>query len=118
MNYNYNVGQTKLYVGNLSYETTEDDLRRLFSMAGTVNQVAMIKDRDTGSFKGFAFITMNSEEEANKAVERFNGHSIGSRELKVNLARSGKDRSANRFDTNPMGGYGSLSPKRDGDRGY
>ena len=55
---------TKLYVGNLSYETTEDDLRSLFSNAGTVISVALIKDRDTGRSKGFAFVEMSSQSEA------------------------------------------------------
>ncbi len=84
--------ETKLYVGNLSYETTEDDLRSLFTQAGTVNEVALIKDRDTGSSKGFAFVTMNSQEEANKAIERFSGQSLGSRELRVNVARPREER--------------------------
>lgn len=83
---------TKLYVGNLSYETTEEDLRNLFAQAGTVNEVALIKDRDTGSSKGFAFVTMNSQEEANKAIERFSGQNLGSRELRVNVARPREER--------------------------
>jgi len=88
--------ETKLYVGNLSYETTEDDLRSLFTQAGTVNDVAVITDRDTGSSKGFAFVTMNSEEEANKAIEQFNGRSLSSRDLKVNIARPRESNSQNR----------------------
>jgi RNA recognition motif-containing protein len=79
--------EIKLYVGNLSLETTADDLRSLFTQAGTVNEVALIKDRDSGSSKGFAFVTMNSQEEANQAISMFNGKSLGSHELKVNLAR-------------------------------
>ena len=78
---------TKVYVGNLSYETTEGELRTLFAQSGTVTEVALIKDRDTGSSKGFAFVTMGSQEEANKAVSQLNGHSMGSRELKVSIAR-------------------------------
>ena len=58
--------EAKLYVGNLSYQTTEDELRTLFAQAGTVNEVALIKDRDTGSSKGFAFVTMSSQEEAKR----------------------------------------------------
>jgi RNA recognition motif-containing protein len=91
--------ETKLYVGNLSYETTDYDLRSLFTQVGTVNEVALIKDRDTGSFKGFAFVTMNSQEEANKAIERFNGQSLGSRELKVNLARPREERPRINYDS-------------------
>lgn len=84
--------ETKLYVGNLSYETNEGDLRSLFTQSGTVNEVVLIKDRDTGSSKGFGFVTMNSQEEANKAIQQFNGHSLGSRELKVNIARPREER--------------------------
>jgi RNA recognition motif-containing protein len=84
--------ETKLYVGNLSYETNESDLRSLFEQSGTVNEVALIKDRDTGSSKGFGFVTMNSQEEADKAIQQFNGYSLGSRELKVNIARPREER--------------------------
>lgn len=84
--------ETKLYVGNLSYQTTEDELRSLFTQVGTVNEVALIKDRDTGSSKGFAFVTMSSQEEANKAIDQFNGRSMGERELTVNIARPREER--------------------------
>ena len=84
--------ETKLYVGNLSYETNESDLRSLFEQSGTVNEVVLIKDRDTGSSKGFGFVTMNSQEEADKAIQQFNGYSLGSRELKVNIARPREER--------------------------
>ncbi len=90
--------EAKLYVGNLSYDTTEDDLRTLFSQAGTVNEVALIKDRDTGSSKGFAFVTMSTQDEAKKAIEQFNGKSLGNRDLTVNVARPREERSG--------GGYG------------
>ena len=85
--------ETKIYVGNLSYDTTEDELRELFAQAGTVNAVDLIKDRDSGSSKGFAFVTMNSQEEANAAIEQLNGHSLGNRELKVSIARPREERS-------------------------
>jgi RNA recognition motif-containing protein len=84
--------ETKLYVGNLSYQTTEDELRSLFTQVGSVSEVALIKDRDTGYSKGFAFVTMSSQEEANKAIEQFNGRSLGDRELTVNIARPREDR--------------------------
>jgi RNA recognition motif-containing protein len=77
----------KLYVGNLSFSTTEDDLRALFAKAGTVDQVALIKDRDTGSSKGFAFVTMTAQSEAESAIKMFNGYTLGNREIKVNVAR-------------------------------
>lgn len=79
--------EVKLYVGNLSYSTTEDELRTLFAQAGTVVSADVIKDRMTGTSKGFAFVTMSSQEEAQKAISMFNGYSLGNRELKVNTAR-------------------------------
>jgi RNA recognition motif-containing protein len=84
--------ESKLYVGNLSYSTTEDELRTLFAEAGTVSSVALIKDRDTGQSKGFAFVEMSNQVEAEKAISMFNGRMVGARELKVNLARPRDDR--------------------------
>ena len=89
--------EVKLYVGNLSYSTTEDDLRALFAQAGTVASVTLIKDRDTGSSKGFAFVEMSSVQEAQKAITMFNGYQLNERELKVNPARPREER---------PGGYG------------
>lgn len=79
--------EVKLYVGNLSFSTTEDELRTLFAQVGTVVDVALIKDRDTGSSKGFAFVTMSTQAEAEEAIKKYNGFSLGNRELKVNAAR-------------------------------
>ena len=79
--------EAKLYVGNLSYETTEDGLRTAFAKAGTVVSVDMIKDRDTGRMKGFAFVTMNSGEEAQNAIKILNEKMLDDRALKVNIAR-------------------------------
>jgi RNA recognition motif-containing protein len=101
--------ETKIYVGNLSYETTEDDLRTLFAQAGTVASVALIKDRDTGQSKGFAFVEMSNQSEAEKAIQTFNGYSLANRPLKVNLARPREERS---FGSG--GGYGD----RRGGGGY
>lgn len=100
--------ESKIYVGNLSYDTTEDNLRELFAQAGTVTSVALIKDRDTGQSKGFAFIEMGTQAEAEKAIQMFNGKSLGSRELKVNLARPREDRGAGGF--NRGSGYGRGGP--------
>jgi RNA recognition motif-containing protein len=102
----------KLYVGNLSYETTEDDLRSLFTQAGTVNEVALIKDRDTGNSKGFAFVTMDNQDDADRAIHQFNGQNLSSRELKVNIARP---RESN-YDTNQGGGNRSNSQNRGSSR--
>lgn len=84
--------ETKLYVGNMSYDTTEEDLRRMFSEAGTVNTVDIIKDRDTGRPKGFAFITMSSQVEAEKAISMYNEKSVDGRPLTVNIARPREER--------------------------
>ena len=84
--------ESKLYVGNLSYNTTEDRLRSAFAEAGTVVAVDVIKDRDTGQMKGFAFITMGNQEEAENAIKMFNGKTLDNREIKVNIARPREER--------------------------
>jgi RNA recognition motif-containing protein len=89
--------ETKIYVGNLTFDTTEDNLKELFAQAGTVASVTLIKDRDTGQSKGFAFIEMSNQAEAQKAIQMFNGKSLGSRELKVNLARPREERGPGGF---------------------
>jgi RNA recognition motif-containing protein len=105
--------EAKLYVGNLSYDTTEDEIRNLFAQAGTVSEVALIKDRDTGTSKGFAFVTMSSQDEAKKAIEQFNGKTLGNRELTVNVARPREERSGGGYDSNRGGGgYRSNSGGR------
>jgi len=77
----------KLYVGNLPFTSTEEELRTLFEQAGQVTAVDLIKDRDTGRSKGFAFVTLATQVEAEKAISMFNGYNLGNREIKVNLAR-------------------------------
>ena len=84
--------ETKLYVGNLSYDTTEDGLRTEFAKAGTVVSVDMIKDRDTGRMKGFAFVTMNSNEEAQNAIKIMDEKMLDDRAIKVNVARPREER--------------------------
>ncbi len=88
----------KLYVGNLSYTTTEEDLRALFAQAGAVASVALIKDRDTGKSKGFAFVEMGTQAEAQKAITMFNAFKLENRPLVVNMARPREER--------PSGGGG------------
>ena len=83
---------TKLYVGNLSYSVTEDELRTLFAQAGNVTSVAVIKDRDTGQSKGFAFVELSTQAEAQQAISRFNGQKLGERTLTVNMARPKEER--------------------------
>lgn len=78
---------TKLFVGNLDFAATADDLRNLFSQAGTVADAAVITDRMTGRSRGFGFVTMGTEEEANAAIEKFNQYELNGRKINVNLAR-------------------------------
>lgn len=106
--------QTKIYVGNLPYDTTEDDLRDLFAQAGTVAAVALIKDRDTGRSKGFAFVEMSNQSEAEKAIQTFNGYTLGERPLKVNLARPKEERSSGGGYGDRYGGGGGYGDRRGG----
>jgi RNA recognition motif-containing protein len=77
----------KLYVGNLSFDTTEADLQTLFAQAGTVQAIHIIRDRDTGRARGFAFVEMTNEADAQTAIEQFNEHPFGGRNLTVNVAK-------------------------------
>ena len=81
----------KLYVGNLSYKVSEDDLKDLFGEFGTIIEVSVITDRETGRPRGFAFIEMDSDDDANKAVDSLNGKTIQDREIVVNEARPRRD---------------------------
>ncbi len=83
----------KLYVGNLSYSTTEDQIRQLFAQTGEVDSVSLITDRETGRAKGFGFVEMSTEEAAIEAIKRFNGFTIDNRALTVNEARPREERS-------------------------
>ena len=78
---------SKLYVGNLPYNVTEDDLRTLFSQAGQIKEIAMIMDRDTRQPKGFGFVEMTTQEEAEKAIKLFNDYEMDGRRMMVNKAR-------------------------------
>ncbi len=88
--------EVKLYVGNLSYDTSEEQLRSLFSEAGTVSSIDLIMDRDTHRPKGFGFVTMSTQAEAEKAISLLNGKEVDGRALTVNAARPREER--------PMGG--------------
>jgi RNA recognition motif-containing protein len=83
---------TKLYVGNLSFRTTSEELRDAFAAAGTVESASVIEDRDTGRSRGFAFVEMATAEEAAAAIEQFNGKDFGGRNLTVNEAKPRTDR--------------------------
>jgi RNA recognition motif-containing protein len=77
----------RLYVGNLPYSVGENDLKRLFSQAGTVETVALPLDRETGRPRGFGFVQMADEGEAESAIQQFNGYTLDGRQLRVNLAQ-------------------------------
>ena len=99
----------KLYVGNLSYTTLEDDLRSLFAQAGTVASCEFVLDKFTGNPRGFAFLEMSSQEEAERASKEFNDFEFQGRKLVVNEARPREQRS---------GGYGGGAPGGGGGGGY
>lgn len=79
--------ENKLYVGNISFKTTAEDLTALFSEVGTVNDVRVVTDRDSGRSRGFGFVEMSTNEEAQAAIEKFNGYSYMDREIVVNIAK-------------------------------
>ena len=83
----------KLYVGNLSFNTTETELQDLFAQAGVVNEVVLMQDKFTGKSRGFAFVTMSSDAEATTAITQFNGKTVDGRPLTVNEARPREERS-------------------------
>ena len=98
----------KLYVGNLAFRTTSDDLQQLFSQAGTVESASVVEDRDTGRSRGFGFVEMASREEGEAAILQFNGKEIDGRALTVNEARPREDRGGggNRGGGGGRGGFG------------
>jgi RNA recognition motif-containing protein len=83
---------TKLYVGNLAFQTTSEELQDLFAQAGTVESASVVEDRMTGRSRGFAFVEMATKEEATAAIEQFNGKEVGGRALKVNEAKPRENR--------------------------
>lgn len=89
--------EAKLYVGNLSYETTEQGLRELFMQAGNVVSVALIKEPGSNRSKGFGFVEMGSQSEVQKAISMFNGYTLDDRQLKVNVARPREERERGGF---------------------
>lgn len=97
---------TKLYVGNLSFDTTEMDLQDHFAQAGSVTEAALMQDKFTGKSRGFAFVTMSSAEEAQKAISMFHGQNFQNRALTVNEARPREDRPGGGGPRKSFGGGG------------
>ena len=95
----------KLFVGNLSFNTTENSLQDAFAAHGTVTEANLMMDRMSGRPRGFGFVTMSTPEEAQKAIEALNGAQLDGRALTVNIARPREDR--------PPGGGGSRGPRRE-----
>ena len=100
----------KLFVGNLSFNTTENDLQDMFAAHGTVVEANLMVDRVSGRPRGFGFVTMGSPEEAQKAIEALNGASVDGRNLTVNVARPREERSGG---GGGGGGGGGRGPRRD-----
>ena len=102
---------TKLYVGNLAFQTTSQELQELFAQAGTVESAAVVEDRDTGRSRGFGFVEMSTKEESAAAIDQFNGKEVNGRALKVNEAKPRENRSGG-------GGRGGFGGNRGGGGGY
>ena len=96
----------KLYVGNLSFNTTETDLQDHFAQAGAVTEVMLVQDKFTGKSRGFAFVTMSSDADAQKAITMFHGNAYDGRALTVNEARPREDRPPGGGGGGGRGGYG------------
>ena len=108
---------SKLYVGNLPFASTAQDLEALFGQVGTVSVVEIIFDKFTGRSRGFAFVTMASGDEAQKAVEKFHGHEMEGRALAVNIARPREERPPRSFGDGGGGGGGYRGGGGGGGRG-
>jgi RNA recognition motif-containing protein len=106
---------TKLYVGNLSYDTTENDLQDLFAPHGTVVGAQLIMDKMSGRSRGFGFVTMETKESADAAVAAMNGKNVEGRDLTVNEARPREERPAG---GGGFGGGGGRGPRREGSQRY
>jgi len=97
---------TKMFVGNLSFNTTENDLQDVFAAHGTVVEANLMMDRMSGKPRGFGFVTMSTPEEAQKAIEALNGKSVDGRALTVNIARPREERPAGGSGGGRRGGFG------------
>jgi cold-inducible RNA-binding protein len=102
--------QNKLYVGNISFNTSEEDLVQIFGEFGQVARATIVTDRETGRSRGFAFVEMSSDAEAQAAISSLDGQNVGGRTIQVNVARPREDRGPG------GGGGGGRGPRRDNDR--
>ncbi len=107
----------KLYVGNLSFDTTAQDLEQIFGEIGTVESANLIEDRETGRSRGFAFVEMSSEEEMQNAIAQLNGKEVDGRELKVNEAKPQEKRAGGGGGGGRGGGGGGGGGNRGGGGG-
>src|SRR3979411_1088677 len=107
----------KLYVGNLSFQTSSEDLQQLFAQAGTVESASVVEDRETGRSRGFGFVEMATKEEGEAAIQQFNGKEFNARNLNVNEARPREDRGGARGGGG-RGGYGGNRGGGGGRGGY
>jgi cold-inducible RNA-binding protein len=103
----------KLYVGNLAFQTSSEDLQQLFSQAGTVESASVVEDRDTGRSRGFGFVEMSSKEEGEAAIQQFNGKEVNGRSLTVNEAKPREDRGG-RGGGGGRGGFGGGGGRGNG----
>ncbi|MDX6529281.1 MAG: hypothetical protein QOH41_1571 [Blastocatellia bacterium] len=114
---------TKLYVGNLAFQTTSQELQELFASAGTVESAAVVEDRDTGRSRGFGFVEMSTKEEGAAAISQFNGKEVNGRALNVNEAKPRENRSGGGGGRGfggggGRGGFGGGGGGRGGGGGY
>jgi RNA recognition motif-containing protein len=110
----------KLYVGNLSFQTSSEELRELFAQAGTVETASVVEDRETGRSRGFGFVEMSSREEGEAAIQQFNGKEVNGRNLNINEAKPREDRGGSRGGGGGgggRGGYGGGGGNRGGGGG-
>ena len=110
---------TKLYVGNLAFQTTSEELQKMFAQVGTVQSASVVEDRETGRSRGFAFVEMSTSAEAEAAIGQFNGKELGGRPLKVNEAKPRENRTGggggrsfnDRYRAGNNGGGGAREPR-------
>ena len=102
---------TRLYVGNLNFRTTGDELREMFSQAGEVETATVVEDRDTGRSRGFGFVEMSSKEEGQAAITQFNGKEVNGRALTVNEAKPREDRGNRNGGRGGFGGGGNRTTR-------